>query len=113
MWLHLTDLVLSSSVDKFEGIKEQIKKHLPSQYKGEDIIKLSQDFQTNPKELIIAGQYDHNLTFKMLKIFLLAGGNSYEADMYHHKLQNMEMKLNVALKLVATMDKSDATKYLE
>ena len=102
-WLHLMDLILSSSIKKFESIKERIKKCLTSQYKGEDIIKLSQDFQTDAKELTIAGQYDHNLTLKMLNIFLLAGGNSHEADAYCHKLRNMETKLNATLKLVATM----------
>ena len=110
-WLRLTDLVVSSSIDKFETIKDRIKKRLPSQYKGEDIIKLSQDFQTDAKELTIAGQYDHNLTLKILQILLLAGGDGSEAAGYRHELRNLETKLNATLKLVATMEKSDATKY--
>ena len=112
-WLCLMDLIVSSSINKFETIKDRIKKCLPSQYKGQDIIKLSQDFQTDAKELTIAGQYDHNLTLKILQIFLLAGGNGSEAARYHHKLCNLETKLNATLKLVATMEKSDATKYLK
>ena len=58
-------------------------------------------------------QYDHNLTLKILMIFLLVGGDGHEANMYHHELCNLETKLNATLKIVATMKKSDVAKYLE
>ena len=56
----------------------------------EDTIQLPKDFQNDffkmmrKQEVATTGQYDHNLTLKMLQIFLLGGGNGHEGDEYQH-----------------------------
>ena len=44
-WMCLVKLVMMSSVEKYERLKMRIKARLPSHYKGQNIIQLSQAFQ--------------------------------------------------------------------
>ena len=55
VWLHLMDIIMTSSVEWYDSIEDRLKAHKPSDYPGEDIVLLSQDFQTNAQELEIGG----------------------------------------------------------
>jgi hypothetical protein len=95
VWMRLVKLVVTSSVEKYDRIKERIKARLPSHYKGQDIIQLSQAFQEDARELALACQYDHNLTLKMLQIFISAGGDGLEAEDYRHPLRTKRDELRL------------------
>ena len=68
VWLRLVDIIMTSSVEWYDSIKDCLKARKPSDYPGEDIVLLSQDFQTNAQELEIGGKYNHDLTLKILQI---------------------------------------------
>ena len=72
LWLQFLKAIQSTSIDRFEDLKASIKKRLPSQYPGENVELLAAQFRRDALELTTAGQYDHNLTLSMLKVFLLA-----------------------------------------
>ena len=109
-WLQLLRSIQSTSVERFEGLKEQIKNRRPQQYPGQDIEKLAADFRRSADELDSAGQYDHNLTLKMLSIFLLAGGEGNEE--FRHPLWNLKANLDNALLEIAYKDKTTANEYM-
>ena len=44
IWMCLVKLVVMSSVEKYNWLKDRIRSWLPSQFKGQDIIQLSQAF---------------------------------------------------------------------
>jgi hypothetical protein len=46
----------------FEKIKHQIQVRHPSQYAGQDMVKLVEDFSIEARLLTMAGYYDHTLT---------------------------------------------------
>ncbi|KAI2493005.1 hypothetical protein MHU86_21536 [Fragilaria crotonensis] len=77
VWLQFLKSIQSTSIERFEDLKAIIKARLPSQYSGENLEQLAAHFK-DANELTTAGQYDHNLTLAMLKIFLLAGGSGNE-----------------------------------
>ena len=104
VWLCLMDIIMMSLVEWYNSIKDCLKNCKPSDYPGEDIVLLSQDFQTDAQELEISGKYDHDLTLKILQIFLMAGGDGHEAEDYHHTLRNMQDQLSTTLTKVAMME---------
>ena len=104
IWLHLIDIIMMSSIEWYDLIKTRIKACKPSDYPGEDIVLLSQDFQTNAQELEIGGKYNHDLTLKILQVFLTAGGDGHEAKDYCHPLHNLQDQLSTALIKVMTME---------
>ena len=112
IWLRLIDIIMTSSVEWYNSIKTHIKAQKPSDYPGKDIVLLSQDFQTDAQELEIGGKYDHDLTLKILQIFLTTGGDGREAKDYCHPLHNLQDQLSTALIKVVTMEHDAATKYL-
>ena len=112
VWMHLVRLAMMSLVEKYDQLKERIKARLPSHYKGQDIIQLSQAFQEDARELTLACQYNHNLMLKMLQIFISAGADGLEAEDYHHPLCTKHGKLANELKTVVHMDYAQGTSYL-
>ncbi|KAI2511804.1 hypothetical protein MHU86_2536 [Fragilaria crotonensis] len=70
VWLQFLKSIQSTSIERFEDLKAIIKARLPSQYSGENLEQLAAHFRKDANELTTAGQYDHNLTLAMLKIFL-------------------------------------------
>jgi hypothetical protein len=110
VWLEFIKSIQSTSVERFEDIRNKIKARLPSQYPGENIESMASDFRRDARELIDAGQYDHNLTLNMTKQFLLAGGDMNEN--YKSEIRTMSKALGKALLLIAHMDKEAADKYM-
>jgi hypothetical protein len=79
VWLQFLKLFQSTSIERFEDLKMTIKARLPRQYPGEYLDELlAAHFRKDANELTTTGQYDHNLTLKMLTTFLLAGGSGNE-----------------------------------
>ena len=109
-WLQFLKCIQSTSIERFEDIKTAIKARHPSQYPGENLEQLAAHFRKDANELMTAGQYDHNLTLKMLKIFLLAGGPGN--DEFRHPLRNVKLLLDKALVEIIHKEKDAATRYM-
>ncbi len=71
---------------------------------------LSVDFRRDAHERVTAGQYDHNLTLSMLKIFLVAGGANN--GNYQFPLRLLKKELNNALLVIPHMSRADADKFM-
>jgi hypothetical protein len=111
VWLQFLKSIQSTSVERFEDLKAIIKARLPSQYFGENLEQLAAHFHKNANELTIAGQYDHNLTLGVLKIFLLAGGSGNEDFCF--PLQAVKQKLEQALLDIGFKDKEAANLHMQ
>jgi hypothetical protein len=72
---------------------------------------LAAHFRKDANELTTAGQYDHNLTLGMLKIFLLAGGSGNED--YRFPLRSVKQKLEEALLDIGFKDKEAANFHMK
>ena len=62
--------------------------------------------------MTLASQYDHNLTLKMLQIFISAGSDGLEAEDYCHPLCTKHDELAKELETVVHVDYSQGTSYL-
>ena len=110
VWLQFIKTIQSTSVERFEDLKLTIKKRHPSQYAGENLEQLAADFRKDARELTTVGQYDHNLTLSMLKIFLLAGGSGNED--FRFPLRSIKQELEKALLEIGYKEKSAANKHM-
>ena len=110
IWLQLIKTIQSTSIERFEDLKASIKRCHPSQYAGENLEFLAADFCKDARELTTAGQYDHNLTLTMLKIFLLAGGPGNED--YRFPLCSTKQKLDQALLDIGDKEKSGVQAHM-
>lgn len=77
-WMVMIQHLQSTSIERFEELRTRIKSRHPSQYPGENIESLVQDYRADAMALEVAGQYEHNLTLAMIKSFLKAGGKDNE-----------------------------------
>ena len=110
VWLQLIKTIQSISIERFEDLKAAIKAHHPSQYAGENLEALAVDYRKDARELMTAGQYDHNLTITMLKTFLLAGGAGNED--YRFPIHSTKQKLDQALLDIGYKEKSGAHAHM-
>jgi hypothetical protein len=110
VWINLLKLVQSTSIERFENLRIRIKNRKASNYSGEDIELLAVDFHRDALELATAGQYEHNLTLSMLKIFLIAGGANN--GNYQFPLRLLKKELNDALLVIPHMSRADANRYM-
>jgi hypothetical protein len=111
VWLEFISLVVSTSIDRYEEIKRRIQGRHPSQYAGQDIVELVEDFSTDAKTLTMAGHFDHSLTLHMLLIFLKGGGDSNEA--FRFPLRALHARLEIALQEIAFKDKVPAQQHMD
>jgi hypothetical protein len=58
----LLQTIQSTSVEVYELLKKSIKDRKPTQYAGQNLYKLPEDFRDDAKKLTIARFYDHGLT---------------------------------------------------
>jgi hypothetical protein len=86
MWMILLQMIQSTLVEVYELLKKSIKDRKPTRYARQNLSKLAEDFRDDAKKLMIAGFYDHDLTFTMLKIFLEAGGDGHCAKNFRYKI---------------------------
>ena len=71
------------------------------------------DNKNDAAELVLAGQYDHNLTNAMLDSFLEASSEDTLAKSYHFTLLGLSEKLNKALIQVGYMEKAAADSHIQ
>ena len=71
---------------------------------------LAVDFRRDAPELVTAGQYDHNLTLSMLKIFLAAGRTNN--GNYQFSLRLPQRELNPALLLIPHITRAHRDKHM-
>lgn len=110
VWLQFLKSIQSTSIERFEDLKSSIKMRLPSQYSGENLEQLAGQFRKDALELSTAGQYDHNLTLSMMKIFLLAGGTGNED--FRFPLRATKQRLEQALLDIGFKEKTAANDYM-
>ena len=110
MFMQLIYLLQNQSLHRFEVIKDRIAKRKPAQYPGQDIALMAQDNKNDAKELATAGQYDHNLTSRMVDNFLEGGGRDH--NLYRHNMMELSQRLEKELLKVGYMDKAAATFHL-
>jgi hypothetical protein len=65
MWMILLQTIQSTSVEVYELLKKWIKDCKPTQYAGQNLSKLADDFRDDAKKLMIAGFYNHGLTYSL------------------------------------------------
>ena len=73
-------------------------------------IHRSRDLHDAPKTLLSAGQYDHNLTLKMINAFLKAGGDGNEDHRF--PLCSVKLALSQALLEISYKDKEAAVAHM-
>ena len=110
VWLQFLKSIQSTSIERFEDLKNSIKLRLPSQYSGENLELLAAQFRKDALELTTAGQYDHNLTLSMIKIFLLAGGTGNED--FRFPLRSTKQRLEQALLDIGFKEKTAANDHM-
>jgi hypothetical protein len=110
LWLELIKAVRSTSIDRFDDLKAKLRTRKATDYAGQNVDELSKAYKKDATELTSAGQYEHNLTLHMLKVFLEAGGRSNES--YRFELRLMKRSLDAELLTVAHMSRDDADKYM-
>jgi hypothetical protein len=105
--------VTSSSHEKYENLKNQIKAQKPMQYSGQDLHQLADHFREDAKVLETTGCYNHNLTLEMVKIFLAAGGSGEKAKDFCFEHREMRAKLDKALTHIKFMSAAKQNQYME
>jgi transposase InsO family protein len=110
VWMELMNEIQVQSVERFEALKNEIKNRKPQHYPGQNLESLAVHFRAGALELSNAGQYEHNLTLSMLKIYLAAGGTDNED--YRFELRGLKTKLEDALLAIGYMDKSQGDDHM-
>ncbi len=113
VWMIFMKTFTSTSHEKYENLKNQIKARKPTQYSGQDLHQLADHFRDDAKVLETAGCYDHNLTLEMVKIFLSAGGSGEKAEDFRFALRDMRTKLDKALTHIKFMSVADQNQYMQ
>jgi hypothetical protein len=112
VWMLILQSIQSTSIEKYEKIKSRIKARDPSSYAGQNLATLGEHFIDDATLLEIAGQYDHNLTLHMVKIFLTAGGEGKLAEDYRHEVRSLKKRVSDALLAIQFMTKEDADAHM-
>jgi hypothetical protein len=112
VWMLILQLIQSMSIEVFEEIKNRIKACHPSQYSGENLAKLDENFVDDATLLESAGQYDHNLMLHMVKIFLQAGGEGKLAEDFSHEIRTLKKSVSDELLKIRFMTKDDADNHM-
>ena len=109
LYLRLMEILRTSSILRFERLKDEIRNRRPAQYAGEDIAALCNDMLANMNELERAGQLDPGLLRDLLRILMM----SKAGEDFHFKLHGMEQKLDVILVKIGLLRGPEAQKQLE
>ena len=112
VWMEIVHATHSVSIERFDQIALQIKKQHPSMFAGENMEQMCKVYHKLAQELTTAGQYDHNLTLRMVKTALLAGGKDNED--YRYDLRALKKKLTVSTELltIGYMGNEDKEKHM-
>jgi len=113
IWMLLLQTCQLTDYEVYNNLKIQIKSHKVSQYSGQDLTMLAEDFRDDAKVLLVAGFYDHSLTLDMLKIFLEAGGEGKSAENFRFALLGWVEKAEQAILKIRFMEKANKDKHME
>ena len=107
-WLNLIHLVRSVSIDKFDKIKDRIKRRKTTDYEGENIESIAADFLADWRDLHGARMYNQSLTMVMLNTILQSCKSSESAEDFRHPLRQIKAELNTKLLEVRHMSYAEA-----
>ena len=107
-WLKLMHMLITTSIVRFDTIKQTIRMMNPMTYAGQNIDTLAQDFIKKAKELESAGYYDHSLTLAMAKSFL----KSSCPPTFQFRMLGLVEKLEMGLAHIAFHDNVTAERYM-
>jgi hypothetical protein len=110
VWLQFIKSIQSTSIERFDDLIASIEARRPSQYSGENLESMASDYRRDARELCTAGHYEHKLTLKMAKSFLLAGGPGNEN--FRSEVRTQSKTLSKALLAIAHKERADADKYM-
>ena len=113
LFVRFVNLCHSTSIHRCESLKNGIRNRVPANFSGENIEQMALANREDARELIIAGQWDHNLNSSMLDNFLQAASQGGNVSTYHFELLGLSQRLRVALKDIGFMSSDDAGDYLE
>ena len=77
-WITLVREIQTMSYDRFDTLKVKIRNMRATDYPQQNIKSMVEDYEKAAKELVSAGQYEHNLTLDMINAFIAAGGEPNE-----------------------------------
>mgnify|MGYP000681102589 CR=1 FL=1 len=114
VWMHLVNCIHVVSTDYYDHIKEQIRNRRATDYPGEDVAKLANDFIEDANKLVVGGQYEHKLTKTMLNAFLMAGGTDQTSELkaFHHTVLKIQDALDEKLLKLPFMKREEVDKTL-
>jgi hypothetical protein len=76
------------------------------------LAKLGKHFVDDATLRESAGQYDHNLTLHMVKIFLQAGGEGKLTEDFWHEICTLQKSVSDKLLKIRFMTKDDADNHM-
>jgi hypothetical protein len=106
-WMNLMLIVGSISIERFDKIKDSIKKRKMQDYSGEDVEAISTDYMSGWKNLHGARMYDHSLTLTMLKTIMQSGNEDFR-----YGLRSLKEKLNKKLLEIRHLSYDDSHKSM-
>ena len=106
-WMHLIKIVGTTSIDRFDKIKDRIKGRLLANYPGENVDQICSDYNTDWRELHGAQMYDNNLTLMMVQIIMHGGNEDFRFDM-----RSLRSNLEKVLLKIRHFDYVQAYQYL-
>ena len=91
--------IAPSSFEMFQQLSQQLQLFKPSQYPGEDLSLLVNDFYKIANPLSLAGHFLPNYTMYLVNAALTAGGNTNHPDIdyFQHGLYDIQQRLNRTL----------------
>ena len=110
VWMEVVHAKRSVSIERYDQLALQIKQQHPSMYAAENMEKMCQVYRKLAQELSTAGQYDHNLTLRMVKTALLAGGKDNED--YRYDLRALKKRLTTELLAIGYMKLEEKEKHM-
>ena len=110
VWMEIIHATHSVSIERFDQLVLQIKKQHPSMFAGKNMEQMCKVYRKLAQVLTTAGQYDHNLSLRMAKSALLAGGKD-NAD-YRYDLRALKKKLSTELLTIGYMGHKDKDKHM-
>ena len=109
MWLRLIQLVVAPSMDRWDVLKDKLKKKSMRDYSGQNVRQLCEDMEDLAAQLKAGGQYDHQLTRTMVKIVLKS--NDLPST-YALELSKLQDKIDEALGASIYMSPADRCDFM-
>lgn len=96
-WMRLMEIVHIPSCDHFDDVKKVMRSRKLTDYAGENVVLLAQDYSDDYDKLHDAGLYDHNLTLVAIKAIMQGGGTGTESEEFRSPLRAIRKRLDAKL----------------